>query len=176
MLPHSGFSQSGCPGLPKVDFWEIKTHDQVRQHVNNKLSGNWIKYIKKLKRQLVSLARIRLRKKAARVSSGGRKIILKGASLSKYLDFSRERISIIQCLADEELALKSPENQALNKPSNTVNPDNEARERIDLSLSQDLLEKLQEEAARRSRKEKRKVSVEEVIIDDVVSDWKKKTP
>ncbi len=173
LLPFRGFSQSKCPDFPKIDFWEGMTHDKVRQHVNDKLSGDWLGYIEKLKLQQISLARINGRGKAARVSRGGRRITLKGAGLSQYLGFSQDRIAIIECLAKEELALKSPKDRALKKPLNPVKPDTEASERTYLYLSQDLLKKLRQEAARRSRVEKRKVSVNEVIIDTVKRGLKK---
>ena len=173
LLPFRGFSQSKCLDFPKIDFWEGMTHDKVRQHVNDKLSGNWESYLEKLKLQQISLARINGRGKAARVSRGGRRITLKGAGLSQYLGFSQDRIAIIECLAKEELALKSPKDRTLKKPLNPVKPDTEASERTYLYLSQDLLKKLRQEAARRSRVEKRKVSVNEVIIDTVKRGLKK---
>ncbi|NQV85311.1 MAG: hypothetical protein HQ494_15975 [Rhodospirillales bacterium] len=165
----SVFAQSKCPEFPEVDFWGTLTHDMARQRVAQNFSGNWSDNIEQLKRQHATLSRINGRGKAARVSRAGRKVVLKGASLTQYLSFSQQRIEVTECLASEGQA---PVIQASTSPSKLSATEEESEKRTYLTLPLELLKKLREEAVRRSKEENRKVGVNEVILDTVRKELK----
>ncbi|MBC8338260.1 MAG: hypothetical protein H8E39_06175 [Alphaproteobacteria bacterium] len=172
MLPRSGATQEICPDFPKVDFWGELTHDSVTQHVNQTLSGDWDAYLERLKRQHTSLTLIRGRGKVARVSRGGRRVVLKGAALSQYLSYSQERIAVLECLAARAKASGSAKAQITKdaqEPSQTESLD----KKTFLSLPADLLEKLRAEAVRRSKKENRKFSVNDIIVETLKEQLKR---
>jgi hypothetical protein len=164
LSPFSSFAQTKCPEFPKVDFWGELTHDLARQHVADNFDGNWGDYVDKLKRQHAALSRISGRGKAARVSRGGLKVVLRGANLSQYLSLSQQRIEVIECLRSQRL---SPLKQFPRDPLSATIVNDETVKRTYLTLPKKLLDKLRLEAVRRSKEENRKVGVNEVILDTV---------
>jgi hypothetical protein len=179
LSPGSAFSQTVCPDFPKVDFWGEMSHVLVRQHVADSFSGNWGPYISRLKRRHAALSRISGRGKAARVSRDGRRVVLKGARLSQYLGFSSERIKVVECLAKSASAGNKPGKQALSTPPEKSPrkknlSDKEQVKRTYLTLPKSLLDKLRQEAVRRSKEENRSVSVNDIILETVKKELRRR--
>ena len=170
MVAFPALARTECPAFPKVSFWGEMTHDSVRKHVEDKLGGNWGAYVKKLKRQQKTLARFQTRKKTIAIKRKGRKIKLAGKQLAKYVEFSRQRLGVITCLAAKEgtgglnefaTAAGTPKQSDASK---TAAPGNKNMQRTPITLPKELLTKLRNLAKRQSQKEDRKISVSEVVV------------
>ena len=70
--PFSGFAETDCPAIPKVTFWGEVTHTSVRQHVKDKLAGNWVAYLNQLQRQQTTLTKFSLRGSGAVIKRKGK--------------------------------------------------------------------------------------------------------
>ncbi len=80
VLAFPASAQTKCQAFPKVTFWGELTHDSVSRHVDDKLAGNWDRYLKQLNRQQTALSRIHKRGAGAAIKRKGRKIKLVGNS------------------------------------------------------------------------------------------------
>lgn len=181
LLPQTARAQSECPSFPKVAFWGSLTHESVRRHVENKLSGNWTAYLNQLLRQQKTLSKIYNRGSGAIVKRQGRKIKLSGALLSKYIKYNKARISVVQCLAELEdatgfanfsTAAGTPDKMPLNKASRSSAPAKSIIRRTYLKIPANILAKLRKIAVRKSLKETRKVTVSEVVVEILAKELK----
>lgn len=167
------FAQSDCPPFPKITFWGEMTHASVRQHVEDKLAGNWVAYLNQLQRQQTTLTKIRQRDSGAVIKRKGKKIRLAGEQLEKYLKFAQRRISVVQCLAEMEeatgladfaTAAGTPSEAPVKKASKSFRPGGEAMDRTFITLPRSLLVKLRKKAVRESLKTTKKVTVNDVMV------------
>lgn len=169
------FAQSDCPPFPKITFWGEMTHASVRQHVEDKLAGNWVSYLNQLQRQQTTLTKIHLRDSGAVIKRKGKKIRLAGEQLGKYLKFSQRRISVVQCLAEMEeatgladfaTAAGTPSKAPVKKKaSKSFRSGGEAMDRTFITLPKSLLVKLRKKAVRKSLKTTKRVTVNEIIVE-----------
>lgn len=169
------FAQSDCPPFPKITFWGEMTHASVRQHVEDKLAGNWVSYLNQLQRQQTTLTKIHQRDSGAVIKRKGKKIRLAGEQLGKYLKFSQRRISVVQCLAEMEeatgladfaTAAGTPSKAPVKKKaSKSFRSGGEAMDRTFITLPKSLLVKLRKKAVRKSLKTTKRVTVNEIIVE-----------
>lgn len=174
LFPQTASAQFECSNFPKVAFWGNMTHDSVRQHVEERLSGDWDVYLNQLLKQQKTLTNIHKRGSGAIVRKQGRKIKLSGYQLAKYIKHSKARISVVQCLAELEEATNFADfSTAAGTPDET--PEDKASKRptavkaeigrLYLRIPKDILAKLRKLAVRKSLREARKATVSEVVVD-----------
>ena len=173
-------AQAKCPSFTKISFLGKMTHGSVRQHVENKLGGDWDAYVKKLQRRHKTLVRILKRGKGVAIKRKGRKIKLTGKQLAKYVEFSKQRLAVVTCLAGKEGA------NGLNDFSTAAGTPNESRvsksvwrgkkdmQRTFITIPKKLLAKLRKQAVRQSLKDARGKSVSDVIVEILEKEMKKK--
>ena len=181
LFPQTAKAQSECPYFPRVTFWGNLTHDSVRQHVEDKLSGDWVVYLTRLSKQQKVLTNIHDRGSGAIVRRQGKKIKLSGNQLAKYIKYSKKRISVVQCLAVEEEAANfadfstaagTPDETPETKVSKFPAPVKTGTSRTYLKIPEDILVKLRKMAVRKSLREARKATVSEVVVDILKKDLK----
>ena len=173
--PLPAMAETACPSFPKVSFWGKLTHDSTRQHVKDKLKGDWGAYLERLQRQQTTLRKIHQRGSGAVIKRKGKKIRLAGDQLEKYLKFAQRRISVVQCLAEMEEATgladfataagtpsKAP---VMKKASKSFRSGGDAKDRTFITLPKSLLVMLRKKAARKSLKTTKKVTVNDVIVE-----------
>lgn len=174
LFPQTASAQFECSNFPKVAFWGNMTHDSVRQHVEERLSGDWDVYLNQLLKQQKTLTNIHKRGSGAIVRKQGRKIKLSGYQLAKYIKYSKARISVVQCLAELEEATKfadfstaagTPDETPEDKASKFSAPVDAEISRTYLKIPKDILAKLRKLAVRKSLREARKATVSEVVVD-----------
>jgi hypothetical protein len=95
-------AQSECGTIPDVDWWRVKTHDQVIGYVARKHDGDWTPYIANWTKRLGKLQDIFKRGKAVKT---GRGVVLQDAELAEYINQVAKRVAVIKCLAEEQEAL-----------------------------------------------------------------------
>lgn len=181
VLANPVYAQSKCPAFPEITFWGELTHQSVRKHVNDKLSGNWTPYLKQLKRQQAALTRIHKRGAGAVIRRKGRKIKLAGKQLAKYLKYSKQRISVISCLAKLEDANRLANfSTAAGTPGDltakgkTRASGKKVMQRTFITLPKKLMTKLRKKAVRQSLKDAKKVSVSDIITEILEREMKKR--
>ena len=176
-------AQTKCPAFPKVTFWGEMTHDSVRRHVDDKLTGDWPRYLKQLKRQQAALSRIHDRGAGAVIKRKGRKIKLVGKQLAKYLYYYKKRISVVSCLAkmnsvaglaDFSTAAGTPKDSTPKGKTKAAAPGKDGMERTFITLPKKLFTKLRKKAVRQSLKDARKISVNEIITEILEREMKKR--
>jgi len=162
-----GNAQSECPSFPKVTFWGELTHASVRQHIEDKLSGDWNAYLNQLQNQHKALLDIYGRGSGAVIKRNSKKIKLSGDQLAKYLKFAKSRISVVQCLAElEDAAGLAGFSTAAGTPEEKEGFGLDKNlERTYITIPKDLLEKLRKMAVRKSLRKTRKIGVSEIIVD-----------
>lgn len=173
------FAQSDCLPFPKITFWGEMTHATVRQHVEDKMAGDWVGYLNQLQRQQATLKKIHQRDSGAVIKRKGKKIRLAGDQLEKYLKFTQRRISVVQCLAEMDeatgladfaTAAGTPSKAPVKKPvkkkaSKSFRSGGEVMDRTFITLPKSLLVKLRKKAVRQSLKTTKKVTVNDVIVE-----------
>lgn len=183
VLAFPAYAQTKCRAFPKVAFWGELTHDSVRRHVDDKLAGDWGRYLKQLKRHQAALSRIHKRGAGAVIKRKGRKIKLVGKQLAKYLYYSKKRISVVSCLAktksaaglaDFSTAAGTPGNSTPKGKTKASAPGKEAMGRAYITLPKKLLAELRKKAVRQSLKDARKISVSEIIAEILEREMKKR--
>ncbi len=183
VLALPAYAQTKCLAFPKVAFWGELTHDSVRRHVDDKLAGDWGRYLKQLKRHQAALSRIHKRGAGAVIKRKGRKIKLVGKQLAKYLYYSKKRISVVSCLAktksaaglaDFSTAAGTPGNSTPKGKAKASAPGKEAMGRAYITLPKKLLAELRKKAVRQSLKDARKISVSEIIAEILEREMKKR--
>jgi hypothetical protein len=183
VLAFPAYAQTKCRAFPKVTFWGELTHDSVSRHVDDKLAGDWGRYLKQLKRHQAALSRIHKRGAGAVIKRKDRKIKLAGKQLAKYLDYSKKRISVVSCLAktksaaglaDFSTAAGTPDDLTPKGKTKASAPGKEAMGRAYITLPKKLLAKLRKKAVRQSLKDARKISVSEIIVEILEREMKKR--
>ena len=178
-----GFAQTECPSFPKIKFWSDMTHESVRQHVEDKLGGDWIGYLNQLQHQHTALSNIHEKGSGAVINRKGRKIRLSGDQLAKYLRLTKRRMSVVQCLAETEeaknfdgfsTAAGNPEEFASTSSRKPKASKKRAVTRTFVKIPNKLLAKLRKMAVRQSLKEARQVGVDEIIVKILKRDLKKR--
>ena len=89
---------SRCDPLPDVNWWRVKTHQQVVRFVNREHGGDWQPYLNNWRARIEKLQDISDRGSGIKTSSGE---ILQGETLADYIRDTDDRIAIIQCLSRE---------------------------------------------------------------------------
>ena len=176
LAPNQARAQAECPAFPKLQFWGDLTHGSVRAYIEERFGGDWNAYINKLERIKTGLQGIHGRGKGAVIKLKGRRVKLKGAKLGDYLQLSGVRLGVVRCLAEEAEA-DSLQNFATAAGGNdekaaTNFPKPEAKRQgyqTYVTLPQNLVEKLRQQAERRSLLENRKVSVNYIIVRSLKS-------
>ncbi len=173
-FPVDGFARPECPSFPKVTFWGELTHETVRQHVEERMSGDWVVYLNQLQRQHTALKGIHQRGSGAVIKRKGKKIRLSGKELAKYLKFTKRRISVVRCLAeldeantlaDFSTAAGTPETEEPKKPPVSKFSKKKTMARTFLTIPKKLMVKLRKKAVRESLKKAKKVSVNDVVVE-----------
>ncbi len=90
--------RSACGSIPDVEWWRVKTHDQVKRYVLRKHQGDWGSYVNSWSLRLKKLQDIYQRGKAVKT---GRGVILEDAELAEYVNQVAKRVAVINCLSEE---------------------------------------------------------------------------
>ena len=182
-FPVSAFARPECPAFPKVTFWGEVTHESVRQHVEEKMSGDWVVYLNQLQRQHTALEGIHQRGSGAVIKRKGKKIRLSGKELAKYLKFTKRRISVVRCLAqldeantlaDFSTAAGTPEAAEPKKPKASRFSKKKTMARTFFKIPKKLMVKLRKKAVRESLKKAKKVSVNDVVVEILKRELRKR--
>ena len=183
-FPVAAFARPACPSFPKVTFWGEVTHKSVRQHVEEKMSGDWAVYLNQLQRQHTALEGIHQRGSGAVIKRKGKKIRLSGKELAKYLKFTKRRISVVRCLAqldeantlaDFSTAAGTPETGEPKKPPVSKVSKKKTMTRTFFTIPKKLMVKLRKKAVRESLKKAKKVSVNDVVVEILKRELRKRS-
>ncbi|MBT3238986.1 MAG: response regulator [Rhodospirillaceae bacterium] len=90
---------SKCDKAPIVSWWGNTTHFSMANYVDRRHSGNWAPYIDKWTNQLNKLRDISSRGRSVTSSDG---TVMSGQLLKDHIVKLEKRVSVIQCLADED--------------------------------------------------------------------------
>lgn len=181
--PLPGMAETACPPFPKVSFWGKLTHDSTRQHVKNKLKGDWGAYLKRLQRQQTTLGKIHERGSGAVIKRKGRKIKLSGKLLAKYLRYGDERLAVVRCLAEGEetqglgdfsTAAGNPADMARDNASKATPGGKASMSRTFITMPKNLLKKIRKLAVRQSVKDGKKVGVSDIVVEILERELKRR--
>lgn len=184
LFPVAAFARPECPSFPKVTFWGEVTHKSVRQHVEEKMSGDWAVYLNQLQRQHTALRGIHQRGSGAVIKRKGKKIRLSGKELAKYLKFTKRRISVVRCLAkldeantlaDFSTAAGTPETGEPKKPRISKVSKKKTMTRTFFTIPKKLMVKLRKKAVRESLKKAKRVSVNDVVVKILKRELRKRS-
>lgn len=95
-----GAAKAECPSFPTVAWWGNLSHDRALRYVAKKHDGDWSPYVKKWQRQLASLEKIQANGGTIVFKKKG--LRLNGKALEDYVSKVRERVSVNNCLAEED--------------------------------------------------------------------------
>ncbi len=98
LLGYAWVLKSKCAQFPKVPWWDNTTHEKTVRYVDQRLDGDWKKYIDKWSRQFIKMLDISNRGSTAVTRSGKR---LSGNELEDYVKKLEIRVTVIRCLAME---------------------------------------------------------------------------
>jgi len=85
-----------CGAIPDVEWWALKSHDDIVKYVRQRHDGDFRDYVAKWDDRLRKLQDIYARGSAAITRSG---LMLRGPSLHAYMVQMRERNNVVRCLA-----------------------------------------------------------------------------
>ncbi len=91
-----------CKAFPEYRYWSTLTHKRATNYVDRKLKGDWQPYLSHLQKQIVKIEDITATGTGARLKHKGKHLVLKGEKLDEYLNVSKARLDVVQCLADEQ--------------------------------------------------------------------------
>ena len=99
-LTGSAASAAECQPFPTLALWGKIDHDKATRYVAEKHDGDWSPYVKKWQRQL---------SKVEGIWDGGGSIVFKkkdikleDEALGDYIEKLRQRVSVIECLAEAD--------------------------------------------------------------------------
>lgn len=119
----SGAALAECPSFPKVAWWGTLSHDKAIRYVEKKHEGDWSNYKNKWQRQLAKVESIRDR--GGSIVFKKRGIRLKGDALGDYVVKLKKRVSVIDCLAEED-EIRTAEAEKLEKFSTAAGSNGKA--------------------------------------------------
>jgi len=90
--------KSKCQAIPDVAWWRVKNHTDIVRYVNRRHFGDWLPYIKSWMTRLAKLKEVRKRNSGIKTKTGE---VLRGPSLSEYIDNTAKRLTIVKCLSRE---------------------------------------------------------------------------
>jgi hypothetical protein len=102
-----GFAQSSCGTVPSLKIWGGITNAQITQYIDEKLNGDWQRYVDHLQKQLDSVQSIHQRDGAVLIHYKGEPMRIYGKNLDTYVAASIKRLTVVSCLADEHAALQA---------------------------------------------------------------------
>ena len=183
--PLPAMAETACPSFPKVSFWGKLTHDSTRQHVKDKLKGDWGAYLERLQRQQTTLRKIHQRGSGAVIKRKGRKIKLSGKPLGKYLRYGDERLAVVRCLAageetqglvDFSTAAGNPANMPRDDASKAAPGGKASMSRTFITMPKKLLKKIRKMAVRQSVKDGKKIGVSDIVVEILERELKRQRP
>lgn len=96
-----GAALAECPSYPDVSWWGEMNHDKAIRYVDKKHDGDWTPYMAKWRRQLTRLEKIQA--KGGSVVFKKKGVRLKGKALDDYVLKVKERVTVNNCLAVEQM-------------------------------------------------------------------------
>jgi len=93
-------AETSCPKFPKVVWWNT-SHEKVTSYVAKKHGGDWTPYVKKWGRQLEKMKKLHENGGTAVFKS--KQLKLEGDILLQYVVAIEERVTVIRCLADQQM-------------------------------------------------------------------------
>ena len=96
-----GTALAECPSYPDVSWWGEMNHEKTIRYVEKNHSGNWTHYMAKWKGQLAKVEMIRDLGGSIVYKKQG--IKLEGDALGAYIGKLQQRVTVIRCLAEEQL-------------------------------------------------------------------------
>ena len=183
--PLPAMAETACPSFPKVSFWGKLTHDSTRQHVKDKLKGDWGAYLERLQRQQTTLRKIHQRGSGAVIKRKGRKIKLSGKPLGKYLRYGDERLAVVRCLAageetqglgDFSTAAGNPAGMPRDDASKAAPGGKASMSRTFITMPKKLLKKIRKMAVRQSVKDGKKIGVSDIVVEILERELKRQRP
>lgn len=180
-----GMAETACPSFPKVSFWGKLTHDSTRQHVKDKLKGDWGAYLERLQRQQTTLRKIHARGSGVAIKRKGRKIRLSGKQLAKYMRYGDERLAVVRCLAEGEetqglgdfsTAAGNPADMLRDDASKAAPGGKASMSRTFITMPKNLLKKIRKMAVRRSVKDGKKTGVSDIVVEILERELKRQRP
>jgi len=98
LLGYGWVHESKCNPVPDVEWWKLRTHEDIAGYVLRKYFGDWASLEKLLVGRLARLYGIAERNAGAVVKEG---TTLRGEQLASYIVQFGERLTIVRCLAAE---------------------------------------------------------------------------
>lgn len=163
-----------CAPFPRLALWGEYTHETVRKHVNEALGGDWRRYVDGLQSQLVTLRRLLRRGSGVAISRDGRTVELTGTRLAQYIKHADRRLGVARCLAasaDAGTIASFPTaagTSAADKPDTAPAGAGDHRmPRSDntITIPETTFDQLRRMAVRRSVKDARYTSVNDVVVE-----------
>ena len=99
-------ADADCSTFPKVALWGAIDHGKATRYVDAKHDGDWAPYVKKWQRQLTKVKGIWDR--GGSIVFKKQDIKLEAEELGTYVEQLEERVSVIECLAEQD-AIKTAE-------------------------------------------------------------------
>ena len=164
------FAGNDCAPFPRVALWGEYTHESVRKHVDQILGSDWTVYMDEMQRQLDTLRQIHGRGSAVTVTRDGRTVKLVGDQLAQYIMHADRRLGIVRCLASGAEVhtvanFSTAAGTALDADAQPKPAGDEAMQRTNITVPEDILDQLRKMAVRRSVKENRQTSVSEIVVE-----------
>lgn len=161
---------NNCAPFPRVALWGEYTHESVSKHVDQNLGGDWNAYVGEMQRQLDTLRQIHGRGSAVTVTRDGRTVKLAGEQLAQYIMHADRRLGIVRCLAAAAEAhtvadFSTAAGTASGFDFRPNRSGNEVLQRTYITVPEDMLDQLRKMAVRRSVKENRQTSVNEIVVE-----------
>jgi hypothetical protein len=97
----AGDAKAECKTFPDYPLWKTLSHDRAKSYVKRKLKGDWGPYLSHLEKQLKNIEKIIDAEKSARLRHNGEVITLAGNDLVEYRQASADRLSVVECLAED---------------------------------------------------------------------------
>lgn len=98
ILGYGWVLDSKCPGIPDVEWWKLRTHEDIAGYVLRKYEGDWKKLEDVLVARLAKMYDISERGSGVIVQTGE---TLKGVRLERYIEQFASRLTAVRCLAAE---------------------------------------------------------------------------
>ncbi len=96
-----GAALAECPSYPDVSWWGAMNHEKTIRYVDKKHKGTGLHYMAKWKGQLAKVEMIRDLGGSIVYKKQG--IKLEGDALGAYIGKLQQRVTVIRCLAEEQL-------------------------------------------------------------------------
>ena len=113
-------AEQKCPALSAVQWWDETNHQKMTSYVNARHGGDWDAYIVRWQSHLTKVQGIYNRGGA--VASKKLGVRIEGRKLYEYIAAVEQRLTITQCLAEQEMAREAKRLEDMESASGGDDP------------------------------------------------------